>query len=67
MRRLLYLQPDFAESYKSNAVTEACKNRGHIVLMLPKAHPELNSAELLWAKAKQETRDVNPGVRECLC
>ena len=29
--------------------------------------PELNSAELLWAKAKQETRDVNPGVRECLC
>ena len=67
MRRLLYLQPDFGENYKSNAVTEACKMRGHIVLMLPKAHPELNPAELLWAKAKQETRDVNPGVCVCVC
>jgi hypothetical protein len=70
LRRILYLQPDFSESYGTNAATEAARARGHIVCFLPKAHPELNAVELLWALVKHRVREQNSGTydeRSSLC
>lgn len=62
--RMLYLQPDFFESHNTSSIQEIIKARGHICLFLPKAHPEFNFIELLWADMKHRLReDGMRGVR----
>jgi hypothetical protein len=38
------------------AVVEAIEAAGHIVMMLPKCHPEFNFIELWWGARKEEIR-----------
>jgi hypothetical protein len=57
--RTIHLQPDF-QAQKPQLV-EMIEKRGHICLMLPKFHCELNPIEMLWAWVKGELRKINDG------
>jgi hypothetical protein len=61
LRRLLWQQSDFQESYDCPAISEMIKDRGQVCLFLPKFHPELNFIELVWARAKHELRKLLTG------
>lgn len=62
LRRLLHVQPDISAAYGTNAVKQMMKDRGHVYLFLPKAHPELNFIELFWAQCKRLVREQNTGM-----
>lgn len=53
-RRLLFCQPDF-ENQKS-MLQELVESRGHLFLVYPKFHCELNFIEMCWGRAKYEYR-----------
>ena len=55
MRKILQLQPDFVA--QKNKIQEYIESRGHVCLMVPKFHCELNGlVEFFWASLKQNLR-----------
>jgi hypothetical protein len=64
--RLLSRQPDFLR--QKPAVVEYLESRGHLCLLLPKYHCELNWIERWWGLAKQHTRKycdyTFPGLKQ---
>ncbi|KAG8722296.1 hypothetical protein FRC08_004532 [Ceratobasidium sp. 394] len=61
-RRILFNEPDF--SNPSSVVERLVTSRGHGFLLLPKFHPELNSIEQCWAKAKWLYREFPESTGE---
>ena len=55
LTRILNMQPDFREQLP--ALVEAVQAIGHIVLMLPKFHCELNMIEMVWGWMKRYCRE----------
>lgn len=54
-KRILELQPDFAE--QKSLVQETIEAAGHLCLFLPKFHCELNPIEYFWGMVKKYLRD----------
>ena len=55
-KHLLMSQPEFLA--QKTALEESCEAAGHVVLMLPKCHLELNPIEQFWAAVKDCLRRV---------
>lgn len=55
MREILGSHPDFVNE-KSSIERFLGEEKGHIVYMLPKYHPELNPIERVWAQAKRYSK-----------
>lgn len=58
MKRLLHIQPDF-QAQRPDLV-EYLEDSGHMVLMLPKFHCELNPTEMVWEHLKRNVQS-RPG------
>jgi len=54
-KRILDLQPDFAE--QKSLVHETIEAAGHLCIMLPKCHCELNFIEFFWGAMKRYLRE----------
>ncbi|KAJ3553136.1 hypothetical protein NP233_g12718 [Leucocoprinus birnbaumii] len=54
-RRILELQPDFQE--QRSLVQEVVEQAGHLCIILPKFHCELNPIEFFWGAVKRHLRD----------
>ena len=54
MRAVLRSHPDFME--QKTQVEDFLREKGHITVLLPKFHCELNPIERVWAQAKRYTR-----------
>lgn len=54
-KRILELQPDFAE--QKSLVQETIEAAGHLCLFFPKFHCELNYIEFFWAQVKKYLRE----------
>ena len=53
--QLMAAQPDFQE--QKGLLQEELEKRGHMVMFLPKFHPELNWIEPYWGAAKRKARE----------
>ena len=53
--KLMAAQPDFLA--QKGLLQERLEARGHLVMFLPKFHPELNWIELYWGAAKRKARE----------
>jgi hypothetical protein len=54
-KRILELQPDFRQ--QKSLVQEVIEAAGHLCILLPKFHCELNFIEFLWGAIKKYLRD----------